>query len=68
MTFKYALTLAARGGNKLARFDAWAADRLPGLEYRLPPQTPIKTQALTVRLRSPADVARLHSSLPAELP
>jgi hypothetical protein len=68
VTFKYAVTLAAQGGNKLARFQAWAATRLPDLDYRLPPQTPIKTGLLTVRLRSPEDVARLRSSLPPALP
>lgn len=68
MSFKYALTLAAHGGNKLARFQVWAATRLPDLEYQLPPQAPIRTGALTVRLRSPEDVARLRTSLPPDLP
>lgn len=68
MTFKYAVTLAAEGGNKLARFRSWAADRLPGLDYRLPPQTPIKSESITVRLRSTEDMARLRSSLPSTLP
>ena len=62
--FRYAFTLPAPGGNKLSRFQVWAAEHLPTLEYRLPPRVPIKTGTLTVRLRSPEDIARLNAAVP----
>lgn len=68
MTFRFALTLPASGGNKLRRFQAWAAEHLPGLDYRLPPQTPVKTETLTIRLRSPEDAERVMKALPGTLP
>jgi hypothetical protein len=68
MTFKYGLTLAARGGNKLSRFKAWAETALPDLEYLLPPQTPIETETLTIRLRSLEDRRRILEALPGTLP
>ena len=68
MTFKYAFTLTAAGGNKLSRFQVWAAEHLPELQYRLPPRVPIRTGTLTVRLRSPEDLARLREALPTSLP
>lgn len=68
MTFRYAFTLPAPGGNKLSRFQVWAAEHLPTLDYRLPPQVPIKTGTLTVRLRSPEDIVRLNEALPTSLP
>ncbi len=68
MTFKYGLTLSARGGNKLSRFRAWADTALPGLEYLLPPQTPIETESLTIRLRTLEDRKRILAALPGTLP
>lgn len=68
MTFKYGLTLSARGGNKLARFKAWAEQALPDLDYRLPPQTPIETESMTIRLKSVEDRARVLKALPGTLP
>ena len=68
MTFKYALTLSASGGNKLARFKDWAERHLPDLDYRLPPQAPIKNETLTIRLRSLEDRARILKALPTTLP
>ena len=64
MTFKYGLTLRANGGNKLHRFKQWAREHLPELEYRLPPQAPIETETLTVRLRSLDDGQRVREALP----
>ena len=63
MTFKYSVTLPITGGNKLVRFEAWARENLPGLGYSLPPQTPIKTETMTIRLRSPEDRARVLQTL-----
>ena len=69
MTFKYGLTLAAHGPNKLRRFNNWAANHLPpDLAYRLPPQTPIATQTMTIRLRSREDAERLLAVYPETLP
>ena len=63
MTFKYAVTLPIAGANKLSRFEQWAAEHLPGVGYSLPPQTPIKTETMTIRLRSPEDRARVLQTL-----
>lgn len=63
MTFKYALTLPISGGNKLQRFTEWVEEHLPGLAYRLPPQTPIKTETMTIRLQSIEDRARVLERL-----
>lgn len=67
-TFKYGFTFAISGGNKLNRFNSWAAANLPDLDYRLPPQTPVETAAMTIRLKSLEDRTRLLQALPAELP
>lgn len=63
MTFKYSLTLPISGSHKLKRFTAWAEAHLPGLAYRLPPQTPIKTETMTIRLRDVEDRARILTAL-----
>lgn len=68
MTFKYSLTVPGQGGNKLQRFKAWAESALPDLDYRLPPQTPIETTSMTIRLRSIEDRARVLQAFPASLP
>ncbi|MBN9310145.1 MAG: hypothetical protein J0I99_02480 [Devosia sp.] len=67
-TFKYGLTLEAQGGNKLRRFKAWAKQHVPDLEYRLPPQTPIETTTMTIRLRSLEDIQRVQGALSGSLP
>lgn len=59
MTFKYAVTLPIRGGDKLKRFRQWAEQHLPDISYSLPHQTPIKTETMTVRLLSVDDRARI---------
>lgn len=68
MTFKYSLTLAIAGSHKLKRFSQWADAALPGLEYRLPPQTPIKTETMTIRLRALDDRARVLDALATSRP
>ncbi|WIY52672.1 hypothetical protein O9Z70_14625 [Devosia sp. YIM 151766] len=59
MTFKYSVTLPISGNNKLRRFREWAESHLPELSYSLPPQTPVKTETMTVRLLSITDRARV---------
>lgn len=68
MTFKYSLTLPIGGSHKLQRFTDWADTALPGLEYRLPPQTPIKTETMTIRLRALEDRARILTALGSSKP
>ena len=68
MTFKYAVTLPISGAHKLQRFTDWAKSVLPGLEYRLPPQTPVKTETMTIRLRALDDRARVLTALGTSKP
>ncbi|ODT80865.1 hypothetical protein [Devosia sp.] len=68
MTFKYSLTLPISGGHKLQRFTDWATATLPDLQYKLPPQTPIKTETMTIRLRDLADRARVLTALTSSKP
>ncbi|KKC38245.1 hypothetical protein WH87_08505 [Devosia epidermidihirudinis] len=63
MTFPYGLTIAISGSHKLKRFTQWAEATLPDLQYRLPPQTPIKTETMTIRLSAVEDRARVLSAL-----
>lgn len=55
MTFKYSVTLPIAGSHKLSRFKAWAERNVPHMSYSLPPQTPIKTETMTIRLSSLED-------------
>lgn len=59
MTFKYSVTLPISGGNKLTRFKDWAEQHVPAVRYSLPPQTPIKTETMTVRMASLEDRQQL---------
>lgn len=52
MTFKCSLTFPISGANKLPRFKKWAAENAPEIEVSLPPQVPVKSEALTVRVKS----------------
>lgn len=63
MTFKYTVTLPISGSHKINRFRQWAGKHLPGLSYSLPPQTPIKSATMTVRLRSADDRANVLQTL-----
>jgi hypothetical protein len=63
MTFKYSLILPITGGNKLRRFRDWAEAHLPDMSYSLPPQTPIKTETMTIRLMSVEDRRRVLETL-----
>lgn len=55
MTFRYPHTFPISGPNKLPRFRRWAAENIPGVAVSLPPQVPVKSEALTVRLKSLED-------------
>jgi len=68
MTFKYALTLPISGSHKLKRFTLWAEKELPGMKYNLPPQTPIKTETMTIRLAAVEDRARVLAALASSKP
>lgn len=63
MSFKYSFTFPLNGPNKLPRFKSWAGEHLPELEMSLPPQVPVKSTALTVRLRSVEDRTALMHKL-----
>lgn len=68
MTFKFAVIVPATGPNKLARFRKWAEETVPGVEFSLPPQVPIKATALTVRVKTAEDRDRIRNALPRSLP
>ncbi|MBN9071717.1 MAG: hypothetical protein J0H34_08960 [Rhizobiales bacterium] len=55
MSFKYSYTFPISGPNKVPRFKRWAADNAPEIEVSLPPQVPVKSEAMTIRLRSAED-------------
>jgi len=61
MTFRYSVVLPISGSHKLSRFRQWADEHVPALSYSLPYQTPIKTETMTVRVRSPEDRQHLLS-------
>lgn len=63
MSFRYSFTLPINGPNKLPRFSQWAAENAPGIEFSLPPQVPVKSASLTVRLRSAEDREALKTKL-----
>lgn len=63
MSFRYSHTFPISGPNKLPRFRQWAAENIPGIALSLPPQVPIKSMALTVRLKSIEDRAMLIKKL-----
>ncbi len=55
MTFRCSFTFPISGSNKLPRFRRWAAENAPEMAFSLPPQVPVKSESLTVRVRSSAD-------------
>ncbi|WLR91643.1 hypothetical protein [Shinella zoogloeoides] len=63
MTFRYSHTFPISGPNKLPRFKQWAAENIPGVALSLPPQVPVKSEALTVRLKSIDDRTMLIGKL-----
>ena len=65
MSFKYSFTFPISGPNKIPRFKSWAAEYAPDVEASLPPQVPVKSEAMTIRLKSAEDRARLIEKLAA---
>ncbi len=55
MSFSYSYTFPISGPNKIPRFKKWAAEHAPGIEVSLPPQVPVKSEAMTIRLKSAED-------------
>ena len=55
MSFSYSYTFPISGPNKIPRFKKWAAEHAPEIEVDLPPQVPVKSEAMTIRLRSVED-------------
>lgn len=55
MSFRYIHTFPISGPNKLPRFKQWAAENIPGVALSLPPQVPVKSMVMTVRLKSIED-------------
>lgn len=68
MTFKYTFTFAIAGANKLSRFQDWAREHVPHVEFALPPQTPVKTETMTIRLKSLEDRQALLAKLAVAKP
>lgn len=63
MTFRYSYTFPISGPNKLPRFRKWAAEHAPEIEVSLPPQVPVKSEAMTIRLKSAEDRQALLSRM-----
>lgn len=63
MTFRYSFTFPISGPNKIPRFKRWAAEHAPDVETSLPPQVPVKSEAMTIRLKSPDDRSKLLARL-----
>lgn len=65
MSFKYSFTFPISGPNKLPRFKRWAAEHAPDVDVSLPPQVPVKSEAMTIRLKSVEDRQTLLTKLAA---
>lgn len=63
MTFRCSCTFPISGPNKLPRFKQWARENAPDIPVSLPPQVPVKTESLTIRVKSIADRQTLLSRL-----
>lgn len=63
MSFKYSFTFPISGPNKLPRFKKWAKEHAQQIAISLPPQVPVKSEAMTVRLKSDSDRATLQTRL-----
>ena len=55
MSFSYSYTFPISGPNKIPRFKKWAAEHAPEIAVSLPPQVPVKSEAMTIRLKSAED-------------
>lgn len=65
MTFRYSFTFPINGPNKLPRFKRWATEHASDVDMSLPPQVPVKSEAMTIRLRSADDRQKLLDKLAA---
>jgi len=63
MSFSYSFTFPISGPNKLPRFKIWAAEHTPEIAFSLPPQVPVKSEEMTIRLRSSEDRETLRTKL-----
>ncbi|MGI6852503.1 hypothetical protein [Mesorhizobium sp. 1B3] len=63
MSFKYSFTFPITGPNKLPRFKQWAAEHVPEVPMSLPPQVPIKSEAMTIRLKSAEDRQKISDKI-----
>lgn len=63
MSFSYSYTFPISGPNKIPRFKKWAAEHASEIEVSLPPQVPIKSEAMTIRLKSADDRSTLLSRI-----
>ncbi|WP_230978699.1 MULTISPECIES: hypothetical protein [Phyllobacteriaceae] len=63
MTFRYSFTFPINGPNKLPRFKQWAEQHAPEVPISLPPQVPVKSEAMTIRLKSAEDRQKLSARL-----
>ncbi len=63
MSFRYSYTFPISGPNKIPRFKKWVAENAPSMEISLPPQVPIKSEAMTIRLKSAEDRQALLSRM-----
>ncbi|MGN1290504.1 MAG: hypothetical protein ACI4XG_28520 [Bradyrhizobium sp.] len=63
MTFKYSFTFPISGPNKLPRFRQWAEQNAAGIPVSLPPQVPVKSEAMTIRLKSAEDRQKLSDRI-----
>ena len=63
MSYSYSYTFPISGPNKLPRFKKWAAENAPEIEVSLPPQVPVKSEAMTIRLKSVEDRQTLLTRL-----
>ena len=63
MTFRYSFTFPISGPNKLPRFKKWIAEHAQEVEINLPLQVPIKSEAMTIRLKSADDRETLQARL-----
>lgn len=63
MTFRYSFTFPIAGPNKLPRFRQWAELNAPGIPVSLPPQVPVKSEAMTIRLKSAEDRQELSDRI-----
>ncbi|MBN9271045.1 MAG: hypothetical protein J0J15_12525 [Mesorhizobium sp.] len=63
MTFKYSFTFPISGPNKLPRFMRWVEQHAPDMPISLPPQVPVRSDSMTVRLKSTDDRQKLMEKL-----